>query len=182
MANISYGIEKFRHETPHDPVEANTHTFVYRPLVWTANDELVDGRDMRVPSISEGFAHLVKSGGRTGATEPIWATKKNGVTIDGTVEYKAVPLEAELSTGDTIVNGTSVWQVRYFDNEKEIWVTIANATEDESIINSRITQCKVVNIPDIVKSFELINTVNILRANSITNTIQRTAIVRVVDR
>jgi len=93
----------------HDPDSTRLMGIILRPDVWTAATvyylRAEDDYDIVIPAVFTGYYHKVKSPGKSGATEPVWATTVGGQTPDGTtgliweaVAYNLMPASETIAT------------------------------------------------------------------------------------
>ena len=73
---------------PYDPNESRLMGIIYKPNTWLSatfyGKQDCDDYDVVIPTVFTGFYHRVKNPGLAGATEPVWATTPEGLTVDGT--------------------------------------------------------------------------------------------------
>ena len=78
----------------YDPQSKQSIGVLYRPEDWVGNtvyyNRFCDDYDIVVPTVFTGYYHKVINAGKSGSTEPTWATTPEGRTTDGSVIWEAV--------------------------------------------------------------------------------------------
>jgi Ni,Fe-hydrogenase III small subunit len=104
----------------HNPYEARLIGIRLKPDTWLDTTlyerQDCDTFDIVLPTIFTGFYHECKNPGISGATEPVWATTKHGLTIDGATGlvweaklYNLMPISESISTVDIVAtNGVTI--------------------------------------------------------------------------
>lgn len=134
--------------SPHGVNDVLPYGFIYKPDVWTANTVYTEKNDLVIPTVFSGFYHKLNSNGKSGATEPTWATVKDGLTTDGTAEFKAVHYDLFLDESETLAATSDTWAATN-------GVTLTNKT----YTSTGKTSVMAGPIPAGVTSYELTNTV-----------------------
>ena len=122
------------------------------PPVWTANTPVIDNVTVVVPTVDNGCMYECVSGGRTGLTEPTWSTIEddNFPTVDGGAEWKCIPRNSVLKSGDVISAST--------------WTGDTGCTLDNpSVMDSKATKVRVTAVPADADAFTLVNHVTVTR-------------------
>lgn len=140
----------FKVKKKHDPQDKKIYSLSYRPVTWIATKEAIQAGTLYVPTVSNGLMYECVSGGITGATEPTWGTVEDGLTDDGTAQFKAIPLDCLLAEGDTIT--LSTWAV-----------PTDTVIDSEAIVNNQITKFRLTEVPSGATSVEITNHVTVLR-------------------
>lgn len=154
MAQFDSGLKPYKVSTPYDVDEKIVYSRSYRPDTWGAGKEYRSGRlaDLVLPPVPNGWMYLCSSGGISGATAPTFSTVKNGKTVDGDAEWKAIPYDLLLNTGDSITGST--------------WVgTNGEIIDNESIVSGIQTKFRLTGVALGAKSVTITNHIVILRAD-----------------
>lgn len=159
----------FEYPTPHDPDEEKYYSFLYRPHVWEADKEYIKAFDMVIPSVANGFIYTCISSGISGSVEPTFATVEKGQTTDNTVLWKAIPFNSFLDRGDNIISST--WSV------DDVTANITN----ETLTSGYLTSCVLSNVDSTLEQVVLTNEVEILRASSISETFNRSILLKILQ-
>jgi len=145
----------------HDTNEKNVFTLVYRPEVWVASTEVIQGDRLYIPTISNGCMYSAIQGGITGLVEPIWETGKGKVTSNGTVKFQTIPYSLILNTGDSIhadaANSIPAYQIIL-----PTGVTIDN----DALIGTSAIHFRIITSPS-SGTFSITVRVSVLKASGI---------------
>ena len=156
------GLKKFKYPYKHDKDQKVYYSQGWRPNVRVNSKEYLIN-DLMVPTVSNGFYYLCVDPGISAPTEPTLASTIDEITLDGTVEWKAVPYELMLNAGDTI--------------DSSSWFSNLAVTIDNQGFNQGITWCRVTALPTDTVVFELTNRVDITRADGKQESYDRTLII-----
>lgn len=152
---IKYSIVKGQTVTlTHDPDDKEVYTLIYRPEVWTANREVIEGDLIVIPTIPNGCMYLVAQGGVTGTVQPTWKTISGGIIVDNNVKFKCLPYNLLLKTGDTITS---------FEFLPVTGVTIDNS----SLINASTVRFRVSAVPTDAITITLTCRIQVTKANGL---------------
>ncbi len=157
---------KLPKEMAYDKDEKKFYSLSYRPVYWAANKEYIKGVDVVIPATPNGLMYECYSGGISGATEPTFNTKENGVTDDNSVTWKAKAYNLLLNTDDIITTST--------------WTGTNSETLDSDIIVDGIyTKVRLTGVLPDAKTATLINHVVVIRLNGDIEEFDRTIIIPV---
>jgi len=163
--NFNKGCAPFVFKCSHDKDSKVFYTMAYRPYSWQADKSYVKNIDIVIPSVSNGMAYVVDSGGVSGSTEPAWIAQENEVTTDNEVIFKAVEYDFLLNYNDAIT--VSNWSGETgvsFDNEK--------------ILSGCVTTARLVSVPDIKKT-TIVNHITVIRNNGSIEEFDRSIILKI---
>jgi hypothetical protein len=145
----------------HDTLSSKYYFIDYRPDFWLPNSAYVKGVDVIIPTISNGCMYECLSGGRSSLTEPTFTTKEYGAVQDNDVSWRTIPFDAKLGYGDTITASS--------------WTATAGVTiTGQEIVDGKTTLVKVTSVLPTLKTFKLINIVDVLRVTGRTETHKKT--------
>lgn len=140
----------------YDPDSKEVFTIVLRPETWSAGKETIQNNSIIIPSIPNGCMYIATQGGITGTTEPtVWKTAKGSITESGTTQFKAVPYNLRLQTGD-ILTGV------------EIIKPLSVIIDNEQIIDDRAFKFRVESLNTGDTPLRLTLRCSILKVSSIT--------------
>lgn len=152
----------------HDPDSKKFYRMDYVPVVWTANTAVIDSVDVVIPTVDNGCMYECVSGGRTGTTEPTWLTVEDESTTDNDVEWKCLPRNSVLKSGDVITAST--------------WAGDTGCTFDNtSIINGTATKGRLTAVPADVSEVTITNHVTITRLNGDVEEIDRSILLPITE-
>lgn len=152
----------------HDPDSKRFYRMDYVPATWTANTPVIDSVDVVIPTVDNGCMYECVSGGRTNATEPTWATVEDESTTDNDVEWKCLPRNSVLKTGDAITVST--------------WTGDTGCTFDnESIIDGKATKARLTAVPAGAETVTITNHVTISRLSGDVEEIERSILLRITQ-
>jgi len=108
----------------HDPDSIVSYQIIFRPPTWTSDTvyRFVSSNeyDIVLPSVYKGYYYACVNGGKSGATEPTWALRKDEETTDfesgatdgltwKAVPYNLLPVDVDVSSvAITANNGVTI--------------------------------------------------------------------------
>lgn len=161
MLNIYSADDKgpFKLEGFHDPDNKTTYPITYRPDEWVADTVYFENESTTIPTVFTGFYHKIKSGGKSGSTEPTtWGTVAGDETVDGSIVWEAVAYNL-LKPGVDISTST--------------WVAADSVTITGEANDTTSSSVQVTAVPDGVKSINITNHIILSNGDEFDVTIQR---------
>jgi len=152
----------------HDPDSEKFYQIDYFPTARASSVSYTKGVDVVVFPDDNGCMYECTSGGISASIAPDPITIEGDSFEDNDVEWKCKPLTTLLSKNDTITLSS--------------WTGDTDVTfSDESVINGKTTEVKVLTIPDNVTGFTITNEVEILYSTGKTEKRQKSLIISVKE-
>ena len=130
---------------PLDPQDKRLIKFIYRPPVWTAATVYIEDQDIVLPTVFNGFAYKVTSGGISDAVEPTWPVVTDDTVLDNDVEFTALAYKYMLDAGINISASS--------------WNGGTGVTVDNTSFDNDSTQCRVYLTDTTLTQITLTNTI-----------------------
>lgn len=154
-------------ECEHNPLSEVDYRVDYSLPIHSISTAYTRNISIVLPPVSNGCMYLCTSGGISSSTLPVFITKEGDTFEDGDVTWRAVPIDTQLSYGDTFVStwtgGTDV------------------ILQDEYSLDNIYTQVKVVGVPVDTSSFEITNKVVITYSTGRIETRYKTLVIPIKE-
>jgi hypothetical protein len=145
----------------HDPDSKMYYSLIYRPFFRENSTYYIQDADVVIPNIPNGCMYECASGGITDTIEPVMVTNEGRTFDDGTVKWRTLPFTAQLGYGDKIIN--SIWA-------GDVGVLLGSSLTFKDCM----TMVKVLEVPATSKTFQITNTITVLRQSGIEEQFDRT--------
>lgn len=123
----------------------------YLPSTVQRSAAYIKGLSVVKPEVTNGCMYECVSGGITATTTTAFPTEECKSFVDGEVKWRTIPLNTKLLPGDSI--------------SASEWTSDTGVTLSFPEIVGSSTAVRVDSVPDLVKTFTLVNKISVTRAS-----------------